>query len=55
MPLLFVSTNIRESDSFTHFSWDDIISFSEVDRSMLSYRTGGSEIGKLKVILEMGI
>ena len=42
MPLLFVSTNIRESDSFTHFSWDDIISFSEVDRSMLSYRTGGS-------------
>lgn len=42
MPLLFVSTNIRKSDSFKHFSWNDIISFSEVDRSMLSYRSGGS-------------
>lgn len=42
MPLLFVSTNIRKSDSFKHFTWDDIISFLEVDRSMFSYRAGGS-------------
>ena len=42
MPLLLVNSNIRESDSYKHFTWNDIISFAEIDRTMLSYRSGGS-------------
>ena len=42
MPLLFVNANIKESNSYKHFTWEDIIAFAEVDRSMISYRSGGS-------------
>ena len=48
MPLLFVSTNTKKSDSYKHFTWDDIISFAEIDRSMISYRTGGAGDWKAK-------
>ena len=42
MPLLSVNANIRKSESFKHFTWQDIIDFAEIDRSMLSYRSHGS-------------
>ena len=29
-------------DNFKHFSWDDIISFSEIDRPMWHYHKGGN-------------
>ena len=42
MPLLSVNANIRKSESFKHFTWQDIIDFAEIDRNMLSYRSHGS-------------
>ena len=42
MPLLSVNANIRKSESFKHFTWQDIIDFAEIDRNMLSYRFHGS-------------
>ena len=42
MPLLSVDANIRKSESFKHFTWQDIIDFAEIDRSMLSYNSHGS-------------
>ena len=42
MRLLSVSANIKESDSFGHFTWDDIISFAEIDRPMWCYGNNGS-------------
>ena len=35
-------TKIRKMDNFKHFSWDDIISFSEIDRPMWHYHKGGN-------------
>ena len=42
MPLLSVNANIRKSESFKHFTWQDIIDFAEIDRNMLSYSFHGS-------------
>ena len=42
MPLLSVNANIRKSESFKHFTWQDIIDFAEIDRNMLSYSSRGS-------------
>ena len=42
MPLLSVNANIRKSESFKHFTWQDIIDFAEIDRNMLSYSFRGS-------------
>ena len=35
-------------DNFKHFSWDDIISFSEIDRPMWHYHKGGDGDWKTK-------
>ena len=48
MPLLSVNADIRNSESFKHFSWQDIINFAEIDRNMLSYRSHGSGDWKAK-------
>ena len=42
MPLLSVNANIGKSESFKHFTWQDIIDFAEIDRNMLSYSFRGS-------------
>ena len=48
MPLLSVNANIRKSESFKHFTWQDIIDFAEIDRNMLSYSSRGSGDWKAK-------
>ena len=48
MQLLSVNADIRNSESFKHFSWQDIINFAETDRNMLSYRSHGSGDWKAK-------
>ena len=48
MPLLYVNSKIRKMDNFKHFSWDDIISFSEIDRPMWHYHKGGDGDWKAK-------
>ena len=48
MPLLYVNANLKRMNSLKHFTWDDIISFSEIDRSMWSYHTGGDGDWKAK-------
>jgi RHS repeat-associated protein len=42
MPLKSVEKSFSTSDKVKHFSWNDIASFAEEDRSMISYRPGGS-------------
>ena len=46
MRLLYINSNIKQMNSFKHFTWDNIIKFAEVDRFMISYRSGGSGVWK---------
>ena len=41
-PLLSVSNDIEKVDGIAHYSWQEIESFSMIDRFMYSYRSGGS-------------
>jgi RHS repeat-associated protein len=42
MPLKSIDKSFSKSDRVLHFSWDNIASFAEEDRFMISYRPGGS-------------
>jgi RHS repeat-associated protein len=42
MPLKSIDKSFSKSDRVLHFSWGNIASFAEEDRSMISYRPGGS-------------
>lgn len=42
MPLASVEKSFSTSSKVKHFSWNDIATFAEEDRSMISYRPGGS-------------
>lgn len=42
MKLLYMNKGIIKDAGIKHFTWEDIVQFSEIDRSSLSYRTGGS-------------
>ena len=48
MPLLYVNANLKGMNSLKHFTWDDIVSFSEIDRPMWSYHKGGDGDWKAK-------
>ena len=42
MKLLYMNKYISVMPELKHFTWDQIVEFSEIDRSMFSYRKGGS-------------
>ena len=48
MELIELSPNIRDFSNLKHFSWDDVISFGEIDRWMIAYRAGGDGDWKAK-------
>jgi len=42
MPLTSTAENLGTFSELKHFTWDEVAQFAEVDRSMISYRTGGA-------------
>jgi RHS repeat-associated protein len=42
MPIKSMSSDIAETNELKHFTWDQIDEFASKDRSMISYRQGGS-------------
>lgn len=42
MRLLYMAKSIINNKDIKHFTWNDIVQFGEMDRSLLSYRAGGS-------------
>ncbi len=48
MELIDANSNINLLPNLKHFSWDDVISFGEIDRWMIDYITGGDGDWKAK-------
>ena len=48
MELIDANSSINLLPNLKHFSWDDVISFGEIDRWMIDYRTGGDGDWKAK-------
>ncbi|MDR1116115.1 MAG: hypothetical protein LBL33_08240 [Tannerella sp.] len=41
IPLISIHSNITGRNELKHFSWKQIVDFAEIDRWMISYRSGG--------------
>ena len=41
MELIYMNKYISVMDELKHFTWDEVVKFGEVDRSMIAYRTKG--------------